>query len=290
LTRLTPSATLPARCPPALAAALEARSATIATATPDPPRTYVLADSPQGRLFAWFTSSARDEPVLEHELAVREAIGSNGALRAPAILAHGRGWRLEPALESDPLEGPDAVSRAVTAAEELASRTLPQLDLRRFGRAAGARFATLRRRALMARSPLPLRDTVAARRIVESSELPPATSHGDFHSGHIFVSGDEGAWVIDWEMVAPRPAGWDLLYLWADLDRPEDRDLVFTAALGVVGEARRAQLERLHYAAVVRMIAAKVAEPNPLYRDPNGAQRLLAELPRLREAAAGRDR
>lgn len=261
--------------------ALASRRARVTSATPDPPRTYVFADSPEGRLFAWYTSSARDEPVLAHEVAIREAVGATGRLRTPPILAHGPCWRLERALESGPLEGPETVSRAVAATQELAGLELPRLDLRRVGRAA-APFAALRRRARVARSPLPLADVLAARRIFANPGLPAATSHGDFHAAHIFVSGDDDAWVIDWELLAPRPVGWDLLYLWTDLQRPEDRELVFGAALELVGRARHRQLERLRFAAAVRMITAKVADPNPRYRDLPGAGALLAELPSLR--------
>jgi hypothetical protein len=244
----------------------------------------VTADSPGGALFARYSSDPRDVAVFEHEAAVRRIIGSGGALRTPPVLDAGRAWLLELRKEAGAVKGADAVDAVVAAAAELPRHDLPQAD-GGSGRAAGMLLAA-RRRARVAVSRLRLRDVARARRIIEGTDLPLVTSHGDFHVENILVS-ESAAWIVDWELAGRRPAGYDLMQLWATLPEASERERLWQGALRVVGVEHERALRELRYALVVRTIANKLAAPQRFHDDREGAERLLALLPELRRASAG---
>ena len=266
--------------PAGLAAELDARNATVLRVEHDPPKAYVHADSPDGPLFAWYSSLGTAGEAIAHEAAAREAVGTTGVLRAPPFLAHGDSWRLEARLSRPPLSGAAAIETVVQAAAELAELELPQA---REDSGYGTRRAAGRRRLRLAASPLPLADLVRARRLVRSSSLPSATSHGDFHRDHLFL-GDHCVWVIDWELAGRRPAGYDLMLLWADLESDEDRELLFDATLRLLGERARRGLLELRYVQLVRLLASLFADISPEGRDPERGRRLLRLLPAVRAA------
>jgi Phosphotransferase enzyme family len=241
-------------------------------------RGYLFADSPDGRLFGRWSEDPQDEATLAHEAAMREIVGTDGPLRAPPVLERAAGWLLEEAVDPEPCEGPEAIDAVAAAAE-----FIPQLELPLAPARAG-RGRSLRTRARILRSPLPLRELRAARRTLADPGLPPVTSHGDFHRGNVLVH-DGAAWVVDWELSGRRPAGYDLMQFWATLERAEDRERLFEAAVVVVGPTHRPALLRLRHALVVRTIAGKFAAPMAFDRDRRGAHDLLELLPGIREEA-----
>jgi hypothetical protein len=243
---------------------------------------YVWAASLDGALFGWYSSDPADEPVLRHDAAVRAAIGTVGSLRAPPILSRGARWRLEPDVAAGRVDRGLAADALASAVGVLARLELPAPPSA--GRAVESRFTRLRRRTLIARSPLPLHDLVAAGRVIVRSELVAETSHGAFYPGHVFPAPD-GVWVIDWEELANRPAGWDLLHFLTYLQGRDDRERLFEATLDLVGREYRAELLKLRYAALVKTIARSFGRPNPRFREPQRARSLLAELPRFRSEA-----
>jgi len=242
-------------------------------------RGYVFADSPGGRLFGRWSDNPVDEGALEHEAAVRAIVGTEGVLRAPRVLDRAGLWLLEEAIDPEPCEGPECVDTVAAAAERIAQLDLPPAPLRM-----GRRRGSIRRRARILRSPLPLRDLRVSQRTLADPGLPSVTSHGDFHRGNVLLK-DNTAWVVDWELSGNRPAGYDLMQFWATLERPEDRERLFEATVAAVGEARRSELLRLRHALVVRTIAAKLSAPMAFDRDQAGAQELLALLPAVRAEA-----
>lgn len=264
--------------PPGLAAELESRNATVIRIERDPPKGYVHADSPDGPLFAWLSRLGSAGEAINHEAAVRDVVGQAGVLRAPPILARGESWRLEPGLRAEPVSGAAAIETVVRAAARLAELELPRASA---GSGYGTRAAALRRRLRLAASPLPLADVVRARRLLRTSALPRATSHGDFHRGHIFLDG-EAAWVIDWELAGPRPAGYDLMLLWADLESDDDRELLFDSTVRLLGEPARQGLLELRYALLVHLLASLFADVSPEGRDPERGRRLMQLLPEVR--------
>jgi hypothetical protein len=264
--------------PAGLAEALARRGAEVERRWDEPPRSYLFAAAPGGALFARMSVDPADVAVLEHEAAVRGLVGGEGPLRAPPVLERGPDWLLEEAIEPEPCEGAERIDVVAAAAAAIAQLELPLAPAR-----SGGSRASLRTRARMLRSPLPLRDLRAARRTLADPGLPTVTSHGDFHRGNVLVKGG-AAWVVDWELSGLRPAGYDLMQFWATLERPDDRERLFEAAVETVGGARQALLA-LRHALVVRTIAGKLAGPKDFDRDPAGAHELLALLPVLRAEA-----
>jgi len=244
-------------------------------------RGYLFADSPEGQLFGRWSDDPEDEATLAHEAAAREIVGTDGPLRAPPVLERAAGWLLEEAVDPEPCEGPEPIDAVAAAAERI-----PQLDLPPAPARTG-RGGSVRTRARLLRSPLPLRDLRSARRTLADPGLPPVTSHGDFHRGNVLVQ-DGAAWVVDWELSGERPAGYDLMQFWATLERAEDRERLFEAAAAAVGATRRPALLRLRHALVVRTIAGKFAAPMAFDRDRAGAQDLLEALPEVRAQAGFR--
>jgi hypothetical protein len=74
----------------------------------------------------------------------------------------------------------------------------------------------------------------------------------DVHAGNVLVDADGVPWVVDWELSGPRLAGFDLMQLWASLERAEDRDRLFEGASEIVGD--RSALIQLRFAALVQVI------------------------------------
>ncbi len=242
-------------------------------------RGYLFADSAGGRLFGRWSDNPGDEPTFAHEAEVREIVGTEGPLRAPPVLDRAPRWLLEQAVDPEPSAGPECVDAVIAAAERIAELDLPPAPIRTMGGR-----ASLRTRGRILRSPLPLRDLRSARRTVADPGLPSVTSHGDFHRGNVLVR-DGVAWVVDWELSGERPAGYDLMQFWATLERAEDRDRLFQAALSSVGPDLRPELLRLRHALVVRTIAGKFAAPMAVDRDRAGAHDLLELLPAVRAEA-----
>jgi hypothetical protein len=237
-------------------------------------RVYLRCDGASGGLFARYSPAARDAATFEHEAAVRRVVGGDPLLRTPAVVAGGPGWLVERHVAAEPLRGPDAIARAVEAAERIATISLPRNGVR------PARPALARRIAAAGRSPLPARDLVRARAVLAAPGLPNTGSHGDFHPGNLLLSGD-ALWVVDWERVGTRPWGYDLMRLHATVERDEDREDLLARAIALAGPRSDALL-RLAYALLVRTIADKLLGRNSFDRDPLGAERLLGLLPRFR--------
>jgi hypothetical protein len=284
---------IPPDCPEQLLDALGARGASIERFRVIPPRVRVWASSPDEKLFALYSSDPADQAVIEHEVAVRAAVGTEGPLRAPPVLAYGPLWRVEPALEHhtesspgrralpDPLTG-ERIDDVIAALAVLQRSELPQMPPQS-GRSDETWIARWRRRLRMLRSPLPARDVVRARRLFARSPLPRATSHGEMVRGHIFPA-PGGILVVDWEELAKRPAGWDAVYLSWDLEDPHDRERLFLATLELVGPRYRSALLELKYPALVKMIVGKLVGSRRA-EDREHGLKLLAELPRVRQEA-----
>ena len=275
---------LPA-CPPGLLVSLQARGARVERFTDHAPRYHVRLQSPSGPLFAWYASDADAPAVLAHELAVRKALEQLGPVRGPTVLEHGAQWRLERMVVSEPRTGRPAIEALEHASLIVAETTLrPAPAAGRRGRAVHA-ARRIERLARLGTSPLPIRDVLLARRLVDRSPLPHVTSHGGYHPAHIFLA--HGAvWIIDWEQLARRPLGLDLMQLWCALEDPADRDVLFELALEAVGASRRAALLELRYAALVARVVSKLTEQRQFGdRDPAAARALLAMLPEVRPAA-----
>lgn len=265
--------------PPPLAEALRARGAVVERGWREPPRGYLHASSPEGPLFARWSEDRCDEAVYRHEATVRAQVGTDGPLRSPEVLDSGPSWLLERGVASQAFEGREAVDAAVAAAAELVTREDLQAAPADGSPAGGARAAL--RRLSMLRAGVPLRDLVLARAAGGRIGLPEAPSHGDFHVGNLLLD-PGGIWVIDWELLARRPAGYDLMSLWASLEAEGDRDRVFDAAVDLVGAEFARDLVRLRHAVTVRVILGKLAPTADYNSDPAGARRLLGLLPSLR--------
>lgn len=276
----SPGAT-PPDCPEQLLEALRARSATIEGFRRIPRRVRVRASSPSEKLFAWYSTDPADQGVVEHEVAVRAAIGTEGALGAPPVLAYGPLWRLEPALEGWGELAGERIDAVVDAIAVLQGSDLPQRP--QSGDGDEGPIARWRRRLLMLRSPLPARDVVSARRVFSSSSLPLVTSHGRLIRNHIYPA-PGGIWMVDWEELGKRPAGWDALFLSWDLQDPDDRERLFLAIVDLVGARYRSDLLALRYAALVNMLVGKLAGIARVDHREEG-RTLLGELPRVREEA-----
>jgi hypothetical protein len=264
--------------PAGLSSVLVDREATVERSWREHLRGYLYAASSEGRLFARWSDDPVDVAMLEHEARVREIVGTTGALRAPAVLDSGGSWLLEQAIDGQPCEGP-AVEAAAAAAIEIPRLELPPAPQRPFG---GGK--SLRTRLRVLRGGVPLGDLRASRRTLAEPGLPLVTSHGDFHRGNVLVNGG-GVWVVDWELSGRRPAGYDLMQFWATVERGEDRERLFEAAVASVGPSHRGELLRLRHALLVRTIAAKLSSRMDFDRDPTGARELLALLPAVRAEA-----
>ncbi len=271
---------LPEDCPPPLRAALEARGAVIQGIESDSPKIYVFAEGPDGKMFGWYSSDPSAQAMVDFEVEVRRVIGDDGPLRAPTMLDHGALWRLERAVDPEPLRGEKAISAVVAAVAALARITLPTppggLGRERIG-------AKIRRRVRVAHSPLPIADFVRARRVLSRSPLPQVMSHGNLFEGHVLMA-DGVPWLIDWELAGMRPAGHDLMQLWIGLEG-SDRDFLFESCCQMVGESWRAELLSLRYAILVREIAGMLSEHSPENRRQERAAELLELLPPIRAAA-----
>ncbi len=264
----------PADCPPALSRALAARDATLTQTWRENARVYLRASTPGGNIFARYSSDPADEPTLAHELAVRAIVGTEGAIRSPAVLEYGRSWLVEQAIAAEPGRGPKAVDAIVDAAAAITQLRLPEGPA---PRSRGLAWA-LRSSARLVRSSVPIRELLAARRILAHSRLPRVSAHGDFQVHNLLFA--EGVlWVVDWELSGLSPSGLDLMQAWATLEHREDRERLFEAAVELLGAEQRGQLERLRYAVVVRTIAGMLAAPAAFDRDPEGAERLKKLLP-----------
>ena len=238
-------------------------------------RSYLLAASPEGRLFGRASRNPADAAMLEHEAAVRGIVGAEGALRAPPVLERGSDWLLETAIDPEPFGGTAHVELVAAAAERLQGLELPALP----GRPGRGRA---RARLRLLTSPLPVADLRRARRLLAETRLRSVTTHGDFHPGNVLIRGG-AAWVVDWELAGHGPAGSDLLHFASTVDNPEDRERLLEAAVQLAGD--RSEALRLAYAVLVRATAAKLSAAQPFDRDPEGANRLLALLPAARQAA-----
>ncbi len=270
---------LPPDAPAALAAALSALGAVISTLWHEGRRAYAKADSDAGPFFARYSSDPGDRPVLEHEAELRRIVGEDGPLRTPPVIDAGDGWLIEVQKEAQPVAGPAGVDSVLAAAADLSRRDLPLLETNGAGSASA--IATTRRRINLAFSALPLRDVARARAIVADSTLPPVTSHGDLHAENVLLA-DGQAWVIDWELIGRRPAGYDLMQFWTTLPDERDRSRLWNGAVDIVGKENEAPLADLRYALAVRTIANKLCSPDRIHRDLEGGRRILSLLPEVR--------
>ena len=122
-----------------------------------------------------------------------------------------------------------------------------------------------------------------ARQLISQTGLPTTTGHGDFHAGNILVAG--GPWIIDWELFPTASGRLRPDQFSATAPDEVDRELVFDAALEIVGRNHRNELARLRYAVLVRTIATKLAAERSFDRDETGARKLLGLLPSAKREA-----
>ena len=276
-----PLTALPDDAPAGFRESLASRGAAVTRIMLDPPRTYVWAGGLGPHLFGWYSRAPEHAAMVEYEARVREVVGSELPLRTPPLIDRGELWRLDRAIDPEPLQGAVAVEAVVEAVQALAGLRLPPSPPSLWKE---RKIKVLRRRLRTLRSPLPARDFLRARSLVSGSLLPRTTSHGDFHRGHVLPEGGL-PWVIDWEGVAMRPAGFDLMRMWADIERREDRDYLFEQAERTVGRTYGRELLKLRYALLVQAIATKFAEHAEYNRDPEGGRALLLLLPEVRREA-----
>jgi hypothetical protein len=234
------------------------------------PRTYLRA----GEVFARFSLAEEDVPVFEHEARVRGLVGETGALRAPPILAHGRGWLLERQVVSQD-EGVEVV---IAAAAAIAHLELPAPPAKTGAQPAHA----LRRRLRLLRHPRLAPELARSSRLLAASRLPEVTTHGDFHPGNVLRAGG-GGWVIDWELNGRGPAGSDLMRYWATIDDPADRERLYEGALELTGD--ELELARLRYAVAAVTVADRLTHAERTAGDLESGKALLGRLPQLRAAA-----
>lgn len=244
-------------------------------------KVYLWATSPTGALFAWYSTRPAHAAVVEFEARVREAVGSSPPLCSPPLLERGELWRLERAITPEPLKGPRVVEALVASAEALADFRLPCEPPAVAGE---ARIVGLRRRLHTLVTPLPAVDFLRSRGVMETSRLPRTTSHGTFDFHHVlFENGIP--WVIDWDQAGSRPAGFDLMMMWAALEDEDDREQLFEGAVRSIGAHHRSELLRLRYAVLTKVIATTLADPDLHSRDPARGRTLLPLLEVARREA-----
>lgn len=271
--------TLGPAAPAALVEALGARDASISRVVAKQQQQQIWADSSDGPLFARFSAEPRDHDAFAFEASARAVVGSTGDVRSPPVLDLGVEWLLERQIVRRPFGGKACIDRAVTAAVSIS-----ELDLPRGGAAAESRAFSLFRRLDMVRSSVPLGHVIASKRALRSHALPLVASHGDFHDRNLLYDGEK-LWVIDWELAGPRPAGYDLMYLWATLEAEEDRELLFAAAREAIGQEHEQDLLRLRYGVAVAVAVNMLTTRTALAREAQG-HGLVEMLPGLRREAA----
>lgn len=240
-------------------------------------RSFMLVDGGDRPLFARYSTDPADIPRLAFEAEVRALIGTDSILRSPPVVANGEGWLIEHRIESLPLEGHSAIEAVVEAARRLTHLELPAAP-------SEVPSGRLWRRARPLLSRVPTKEIVLAKRAFTKLRLPLVTTHGDFHAGNIFYS--QGAiWVIDWELSGIGPLGYDLMQMWATLSSVQDRDLLLERTFDAFPDADRGMLLTLRYVVAVRTAASKLTASRSFDRDVEGASRLIALLPRLRQEA-----
>jgi hypothetical protein len=271
---------LPDSCPSGLVQALGERDAVAGDSWSVAGRTYGRARASDGeRLFWRFSALAHDGAVIEHGLAVRAIVGSEPPLRTPAALAAGTDWLLEREVPDEPLAGPAVIAAVVEAAATLADLTLPELP----GQVTGLAPLDLVRHRVRSLRRVG-RDFAMARWLFARTRLPQVTSHGDFHRGNLRIDGGR-PWVLDWELVGRRPAGFDLMQLWTTLEDPADRDALLEATVALVGPRWREDVLRLRYVLLVRTLVTKLAPTQDVEPDLAAGGALRALLPEARAAA-----
>ena len=270
------------RLPRGLAAALAGRDALIAEIWREGPRVFLRANSKSGALLGRYSRDPLDEIRYKHELAVRRVIGAHGFLRTPAVLDDGSGWLLESAIETEPCRGAHAVDTVVTAASALADLRLPEVprELRPPRRWRNELQVALN----IGSSGMSYGDYRAARRVLATSPLPNVTSHGDFRPDKVLLRAG-AAWVIDWESSGSKPAGYDLMQFWCELERVGDRERLFVSTLELVGMRRRRELERLRFAVAVVTATKTLIAPETGVHDRDRERRLLSLVLEARESA-----
>jgi Phosphotransferase enzyme family len=265
-----------------LARALAEREAIVVDAWREGSRVYVVAESPRGFLFARQLEGPDARRLLDHETAIRAQVETAGPLRTPPVLARGPSWMVEKGISGEPWRGPRAMDVVAAAAERIAGLQLPSL------RTTWRPLRSLKRRfRLIASGTIPVRELMTANRVFSDLSLPNVSAHGDFHPGNVMLL-DEAAWVVDWELSGPFPAGYDLMQFWAGVEDPADRRRLFELAVEVLGSGHRRELLRLRYVVVVRTIANILTTPFGVRGGPHGlaaARPLLAQLPVLRAEA-----
>ena len=271
----------PPDVPADLKASLAAQDAAIVRIVRHGHKGYLQAASPGGDLFAWYSSRPEDAAVVEFEARVREEVGTEPPLRSPPLLERGRLWRLERSLVPRPLEGAEAVDTILAAAAAVSQLELPVVPPAAAGETRSGGFWR-RMRTLV--TPLPAIDFWRANTMLQASSLPRTMSHGAFDGDHVLLDGSV-PWVIDWDQAASRPAGYDLMTMWAYLDCREDRDRLFEGALALVGERNRLELQRVRYAVTTKVVATMFADPDVYSRDPIRGRALLPLLAAARAEA-----
>jgi len=267
--------------PSDLRRSLATRNAWVTQVVRHPPKAYVWATAPTGSLFAWYSSRAAHAAVVDFEARVRESVGANPPLRSPPLLDRGKLWRLEQAIAPEPLQGAKVVEAILAAADELARLRLPCPPPLVAGEPL---IRGLRRRVHTLATRLPTIDFLRARRVIETSPLPRTLSHGTFDPSHVLIE-DGVPWVVDWDQSGERPAGFDLMTMWAVLEAGEDRELLFEGAVRAIGSRYRRDLLRLRYAVLTRVIATMLADPDVHSRDPDRGRTLLPLLASARREA-----
>jgi Phosphotransferase enzyme family len=273
-----PGVALGPSAPRDLIDALERRRGSVIEAHRRGRREYAIADSADGRLFVHLSADRGDAAAFAHEAAVRNRVGAGGALRSPEILDRGEGWLLARCVDTLPFGGPACVALAVQAVADLMLLDLPSMEAR------SRPVRTLARRWRALRSPLPVGDIRAAKGVLARSSLPAVASHGDLVPENLLFDGG-ALWLVDWELSGQRPAGFDLMQLWATSKEGEDRERLLEGANEITGARYRPQLLELRYAVVVAEISNLFAAPSSFDRDPEHGRVLLELLPRLRSEA-----
>lgn len=264
---------LPAGTPPELEAALARHGTAPARHWREGDRAYVRA----GAAFARWTTTSEGAWALAHEVAVRAAVGSWGALKAPPVLASGAGWLVDRAVEPRPLRGAEAIDAVLAAVAELLARPVAGWPPGPGAPAGGGRGGGLAAQVrAVARSPVGARRAVAARAgLLRRGGLEPRPAHGDLQPGNLLWA-DDGLWVIDWELARVAPAGTDLITLWAVLDDEGDRERLWRGTVALLGPEHERTLRRRRRAAAVRLAEGLLAAEDPIDRDPELAAALLS--------------